>query len=255
MRVALIQLDLAWEDAAANHARADRRLREAAAMGARLAVLPEMFCSGFTMNPACAEPEGGPTETFLREAAEGYGMHILAGVPEVPGPRNAAVLASPDGTVRRYHKIHLFSYGAETSHYVPGEALPTWEIEGVRITPLVCYDLRFPEPFRAAAADTDAFVVIASWPEPRAAHWQTLLRARAIENQAWVLGVNRVGSGGGLAYRGDSVAVDPLGRAVAEAAHAETVLVADVTPESVRAWRETFPALRDRRDGTWHREG
>lgn len=254
MRVALIQMDLAWEDAAANHTRAERRLREAAALGARLAILPEMFCSGFTMaTERCAEAEGGPTEAFLREAAEGLGMHVLAGVPEVPGPRNAAVLASPDGTVRRYHKVHLFSFGEEHEHYIPGDVIPTWDVEGLRVTPLVCYDLRFPEPFRAAAADTDAFVVIASWPERRAAHWRTLLRARAIENQAYVLGVNRVGEGGGLAYRGDSAAIEPWGEALVEAATREAVLVAEIDPAVVRAARETFPALRDRRDGAWRR--
>lgn len=255
MRVALIQMDLAWEDAAENHRRAERRLQEAAALGARLAILPEMFCSGFTMDTAkCAEPEGGPTETWLADVAEGLGMHVLAGIPELPGPRNVAALASPDRSIRRYAKIHPFSFGDENRHYVPGESVVTWDVEGVRVTPFICYDLRFPEPFRAAAADTDAFVVIASWPERRAAHWRALLRARAIENQAWVLGVNRVGTGGGLGYRGDSAAIDVWGDAQVEAAVGEAVLVCDVDPAGVAEARRTFPPLRDRRDGAWTRE-
>jgi predicted amidohydrolase len=248
MRIALIQLDLAWEDAAANHVRAERRLREAAACGARLAVLPEMFCSGFSMNPGkVAEPEDGPTEAFLREAADGLGMWILAGIPELPGPRNVAALVAPDGSIRRYTKIHPFSFGEENQHYVAGDRVERWEVEGLRITPFICYDLRFPEPFRATADDTDAYVVIASWPERRRKHWSTLLRARAIENQAFVLGVNRVGSGGGLGYAGDSVAVDPWGEALVEASAQETLLLCDVDPAAVAEARRTFPPLRDRR--------
>lgn len=248
MRVALIQLDLAWEDAAENHTRADRRLREAAAMGARLAVLPEMFSSGFSMNPGkVAEPEGGPTETFLRETAEGLGMWIVAGIPALPGPRNVAALVSPDGTIQRYTKIHPFSFGDENRHYVAGDRVARWEVEGLRITPFICYDLRFPEPFRATADDTDAYVVIANWPEARRAHWSTLVRARAIENQAFVVGVNRVGAGGGLTYSGQSVVVDPWGEALVEASRQEAVLVAEIAPGVVADARARFPPLRDRK--------
>ncbi len=254
MRVALIQLDLAWEDAAENHRRADRRLREAAALGARLAVLPELFSAGFSMNTAkVAEPEEGATETFLREAAEGLGMWILGGVPELPGPRNVAVLVSPDGAVQRYTKVHPFSFGEENQHYVAGDRVVTWQVEGLRITPFICYDLRFPEPFRLAADDTDAYIVIASWPERRRTHWSTLLRARAIENQAFVLGVNRVGEGGGLSYSGQSVAVDPWGEALVEGSKQECVLVTEVDPAVVAEARHTFPPLRDRRPEAYRR--
>jgi predicted amidohydrolase len=253
MRVALIQLDLAWEDARENHTRADRRLREAAALGARLAILPEMFCSGFSMDPGkVAEPEDGPTETFLRDTADGLGMWILAGVPlrgsdTARGPRNVAALVSPDGAIERYTKIHPFSFGDENAHYVAGDRVARWNVEGLRITPFICYDLRFPEPFRATADDTDAYVVIASWPEKRRHHWSTLLRARAIENQAYVLGVNRVGQGGGLAYSGQSVAVDPWGEALVEASSQEAVLVTDIDPAVISEARRTFPPLADRR--------
>lgn len=251
MRVALIQLDLAWEDPARNHARAERRLQEAAALGARLAILPEMFCCGFTMNTALAEPAGGPSESFLRDAAAGLGMWIIAGIPELPGPRNMAVLVSPEGAVSRYAKIHPFSFGEENLHYQPGERVTTWDVEGLRVTPFICYDLRFPEPFRLAADDTDAYVVIANWPERRREHWRALLRARAIENQAFVLGVNRVGEGGGLAYDGASAAIDPWGVALVEASRQEAVLVCEIG--GVEEARASFPALRDRRPGAYRR--
>ncbi len=206
MKIALLQLDLAWEDVQANHARAASRLKEAADRGARLAILPEMFPTGFSMDAArIAQPPGGPTETWLRALAPNLGISILAGVCETgpERPLNDALLASPDGEVRRYTKIHPFSFSGEDRVMGSGEIVVTWDVEGVRLTPFICYDLRFPEPFRLTAESTDLYAVIANWPERRRLHWQTLLRARAIENLAYVAGVNRVGEGDGVPYAGD----------------------------------------------------
>ena len=191
----------------------------------------------------------------MREVAADLGVWILAGRPALPGPRNLAVLCAPSGHVERYAKIHPFSFAGEDAHYRSGDRVVTWTVEGVRITPLVCYDLRFPEPFRLAAADTDLFVVIANWPERRRAHWQTLLRARAIENLAFVAGVNRVGEGGGLVYQGDSALVGPWGETLVGGAQIETVLVGEVDPHAVLEARRTFPALADRRPEAYRRAG
>ena len=256
MRVALLQLDLAWEDVAENHRRAARLLSEAKNGGATLAVLPEMFSTGFSMDAArIAQPPGGESEQFLKEQARKLGIWILASVPErgEPRPRNMAMLASPDGAVVKYAKIHPFSYAGEDRVYTAGDRVVTAEVEGVRVTPLVCYDLRFPEPFRTAAADTDLFVVVANWPDQRREHWRTLLRARAIENQAYVVGVNRAGEGNGLRYAGDSAAIAPLGETLAEADAGEQVLFADVDPEVVKKLRSRFPALQDRRPSAYRR--
>jgi predicted amidohydrolase len=252
VRVALIQTDIHWEDASASHARAAEHLRAAAAAGARLVVLPEMFACGFTMNAvAVAEPLEGPTVAFLREQARTLDLHVIAGVPvdddDGGRPRNCAVLVRPDGGVRAHGKIHPFSFSDEDKHYAASDLVSTWDVLGLRVTPFVCYDLRFPEPFRLAADDTDAYVVIASWPERRAAHWRTLLAARAIENQAYVVGVNRVGEGGGLAYRGDSVVHDPWGEPLVSAAVREAVLVTELDPTAVAQARASFPPLRDRK--------
>ncbi|MBM4366101.1 MAG: carbon-nitrogen family hydrolase [Deltaproteobacteria bacterium] len=249
MRTGLVQLDIAWEDVAENHRRAERRVQEAAALGAQLVVLPEMFACGFSMG-AAPEAPGGPTESFLAELARGLGVHVVAGVPLLLGERksNCAVWTAPDGSVQRYAKIHPFSFAREHEHYQPGSRVVTWDIGGLRVTPQVCYDLRFPEPFRLAATDTDAFVVIANWPDRRRAHWQTLLRARAIENQAFVAGLNRVGDGDGLHYAGDSAIISPWGETLVGGAEQEAVLVADLDPAAIRAARLAFPALRDRRD-------
>ena len=256
MKIALLQLDLAWEDVKENHARAAKRLTEAAQAGARLAVLPEMFCTGFSMHPErVAQPPGGMTETWLVAMARGLGLHILAGLPETgdPLPRNQALLVSPDGEVVKYSKIHPFSYAKEDEHYGPGERVLTCDVEGVRVTPFICYDLRFPEPFRLAADDTDLFAVIANWPDRRRAHWQTLLKARAIENLCYVAGVNRVGEGDKLPYAGDSAVISPWGETLVSAAEDEAVLYADVDPVRVADARARFPVLNDRRPGAYRR--
>ena len=256
MRIALVQMDLAWEDVPENHRRAARLLEEAAAGGARLALLPEMFSTGFSMDSRrIAQPPGGPSESFLREQSARLDLWILASVPEAgePSPRNMALLVSPDGSVVRYAKIHPFSYAGEDRVYTAGDRVVTAEIEGMRVTPLVCYDLRFPEPFRTAADETDLFAVVANWPDQRREHWRALLRARAIENQAYVAGVNRAGDGNGLHYAGDSAAIAPLGETIVEADDREQVLFADVDPGIVRKLRSRFPALNDRRPSAYRR--
>jgi predicted amidohydrolase len=249
-------MDLAWEDVAENHRRARRHLEEAARQGARLALLPEMFCTGFSMeSDRIAQPPGGPSETFLRETARELSMSILASIPEAgqPRPRNMAILAGPDGAVTRYAKIHPFTFGGEDRVYSGGDRIVTIAVEGVRVTPFVCYDLRFPEPFRLAAEETDLFALVANWPEARREHWRTLLRARAIENLCYVAGVNRVGEGGKLRYAGDSAVISPWGEVLAEGSASEAVLVCDVGPAAVRDARAKFPFLRDRRPEAYRR--
>ena len=252
MKVAAVQHDIVWEDPKANFERLRARLDVAVIGGARLIVLTEMYSTGFSMRPErVAEPVDGPSTEFLREQAMFYGVWTCASVPELPAgaerPFNQLVLAAPDGAVRRYAKVHPFSYGREHEHYAAGSDRLTVDVDGVRVTPLVCYDLRFAYAFWDVARDTDCYVVVANWPATRRTHWKVLLRARAIENQAYVVGVNRVGTGGKLDYAGDSCVIDPLGEVLASAAEIETVLLADVDPSHVTAVRAEFPFLNDRR--------
>jgi predicted amidohydrolase len=256
MRIALVQFDIAWEDVAENHRRVAQRLERAAGEGARLALLPEMFPTGFSMDASrIAQPPGGPTESFLREQAAARSLWIIGSIPESgePAPRNTALVVSPKGDVVRYSKIHPFTYAGEHRHYAAGERVVTVAIEGVRVTPFVCYDLRFPEPFRFAAKETDLFAVVANWPETRRAHWQTLLRARAIENLAYVAGLNRVGEGGKLRYAGDSALVDPWGETLVEGDASDRVLIGEVDPAKVAEARAKFPALNDVRPDAYRR--
>lgn len=252
MKIAAIQSDIAWEDPEANFTRLRPWVAAAAAAGAKLVVLPEMFACGFSMTTATiAEPPGGPSTRFLEHQARQHDLWICGSVPEVPlgeaKPYNTLVLASPHGQVVRYRKIHPFSFAKEHEHYGAGSDHITVDVDGLRCTLFVCYDLRFADEFWGRAEQTDAYVVVANWPERRRHHWTTLLQARAIENQAYVVGVNRVGHGNGLDYSGDSRIVDPWGEVLAAAAGGETMVLADVRPEVVRDARERFPVLKDRR--------
>jgi predicted amidohydrolase len=254
VRVAAIQHDIIWGDRAANFARLAPMIRAAAGSGARLALLTETFSTGFVTDVAIGEPEGGPSSEFIVAQAAENGLWVGGTCPEIPvdagddqRPFNSFVLASPDGVVHRYRKIHPFTYGGEDKHFRGGDTLMTIEIEGLRVSPLVCYDLRFADEFWQLGRATDLFLVPANWPEARRLHWQILLQARAIENQAYVIGCNRVGEGGGLTYSGDSRIIDPLGELLATAARTESILLADICAGTVTATRERFQFLRDRR--------
>ncbi len=180
-----------------------------------------------------------------------HGLHIAGSVPERPPgadrPSNTLLLAGPDGMLARYRKIHPFTFAGEDRHYAAGDRHVTVMLEGLRLTLFVCYDLRFANEFWATAPATDAYLVVANWPERRRHHWTALLQARAIENQAYVVGVNRVGEGDGLVYQGDSRVVDPGGEIIASAASRETLILADLDPAVVAHARESLPFLRDRR--------
>jgi len=253
VRIAAIQHDIVWNDRDANFARLVPRIAAAAASGAELVVLTETFSTGFAVDePDLAEPEGGPSAQFLAGQAAEHGLWVAGTCPEVPAdddprPYNSFVFAGPGGETHRYRKIHPFTYGGETDHFRAGSELVTFTIGDVRVSPLVCYDLRFADEFWGLAPVTDVYVVPANWPAPRRAHWRALLRARAIENLAYVVGCNRVGTGGGLTYAGDSQVVDPLGERLATAAADETTLYATVDPARVREAREHFGFLTDRR--------
>lgn len=254
MKVAAIQHDIAWLDREANFARLEPMIREAADADARLVVLTEMFSTGFAMGDEwasrLAEPRDGASSEFLRTAARSHGVWVAGSCPELaPGgtlPANTLVIASPNGDVYRYEKIHPFTYGGEDKYFRAGSGHLTVSIEGVAVSAFVCYDLRFADHFWVLAESTDLFIVPANWPASRAAHWTTLLNARAIENQAYVLGVNRVGTGGSLTYGGGSRIVAPFGECLAEAGDDETILYAEVTHDDVVATRERYPFLRDR---------
>ncbi len=261
MKVAAVQHDIVWEDPAANVARLAALVADAAHTGARLVALTEMFATGFSMAAdRIAEEPDGPSATFLAEQAQEHQVWVCGSVPtrarpHAPSslPTNSFVLAAPDGVLQRYDKLHPFGFAGEDEHYAAGELAFTFDVEGVRVTPFVCYDLRFADEWWAKAGETDLYVCVANWPAARRVHWSSLLRARAIENQAYVLGVNRVGigfdrAGGEVAHCGDSEIIDPLGAILAATDQdVEQVITADVEPPTVADVRRSLPFLRDRR--------
>lgn len=250
MRVGVVQHDICWEDRDATLALVAPRVAGLARAGAELIVLPEMFAVGFSMDTAkVAEAPGGPTETWLRERAAEHGAWVGGSVPvrvDAGGVRNRFLLAGADGRLLTYDKVKPFTHGGEAEHYEAGAGTTSWDLDGVRVTPFVCYDLRFAPLWWDRALTTDLYVCVASWPARRAAHWRSLLVARAVENQAPVLGCNRVGSGGGLDHAGGSILVDALGHVVEDAGTRDTAFVADVDPAQTAQVRTSLPFLEDR---------
>ncbi len=252
MRIAAVQHDIVWEDRDANFERLAPQVRRAVGAGAELVLLTETFSTGFSMTPGIGEPEGGPSSQFLASQAAEHGVWVGGSCPEIAAdgqlPYNSFVLAGPDGTTHRYRKLNPFTHGGERERFRAGTDPVTVQVGDLRITPFICYDLRFADVFWAAAPQTDVYLVPANWPAARRNHWRTLLEARAIENQAYVVGCNRVGTGGdGIDHVGDSRIVSAMGELLATAAEVETILLADVEATEVRATRDRLRFLADRR--------
>ncbi len=250
MRIHCCQHDVTWEDKAANHARVRDLVESAAPDEGDVLLLPEMFATGFSMNVATiTDTTTHETESFLAEIAQQYRITVLGGVVTASGTRgrNECVVIGPEGNeVGRYAKMHPFTFAGENRHYVRGVGPIVVPAGPFAVSPFVCYDLRFPEVFRTAVIrGASLFAVIANWPTARAEHWSSLLRARAIENQAYVAGVNRCGSDWRQEYAGGSVVFGPKGELVAEAGDGEEVISAELDFAALDAYRREFPALAD----------
>ena len=253
MKVAAIQHDIAWEDPNATFEIVEPMIAEAVLDGAEFVVLTEMFSTGFSMNASqIAEPLDGPAASFLRAQASLHGITVAGSVPtrhpSFELPVNLLSIAESNGVIHRYAKIHPFSYSGEDQHYAAGSEFCTVVIGGLRCTFFICYDLRFADEFWQTAADTDMYVVVANWPAARQAHWDALLRARAIENQAFVLAANRVGvDGNGLEYGGGSAVIDPIGTILDVAHGGPAIVTAEVDAALVADVRDRYPFAADRR--------
>jgi omega-amidase len=250
MNALCVQLDIAWANPQANCAEAASMLASSVLRSGDLVVLPEMFSTGFSMAPeSLAEPPDGPTTLFLSEIANRFDVYLLAGLSGRHGEtfRNEAILFNTDGAiVSRYWKLHPFSPAGEAAHYTPGDETVVIPMGQFQLAPAICYDLRFPEMFRkAVSAGANLIAVIANWPAKRADHWACLLQARAIENQAYVIGVNRCGADPDHDYAGQSVIIDPQGNTLALAGEDQCAISAALDIEALNNWREQFPALGD----------
>jgi predicted amidohydrolase len=248
LRVTMIQADLAWEDRAANlNTLADTI--DALANPGDLIVLPEMFATGFSMAPnALAETMTGDSVRWLHQIAASTNAAVTGSLMiEVEGRYyNRLLWVTPDGGQSTYDKKHLFTFAGEDRIYTAGKTPLQVSLKEWLIRPMICYDLRFPVWTRNRDPYYDLAVFVANWPAKRADHWRSLLKARAIENQSYVIGVNRVGRDGkGHDYIGDSMAVDPVGRIIFHRSIDACVHTVCLEADQLQRCRQGFPALAD----------
>ncbi len=245
MKIYGFQWDIAWEDPSTNFTAVRNLLEIDPPTPGALLVLPEMFSTGFSHDLRITnEPDDGPTREFLTEIARKYTVGVLGG--RVCDNKNEALAIGPTGeTLARYAKIKPFRPGGET--YAPGRETQSFTWGGAKICPFVCYDLRFPELFRDAMRKDrpDMFIVIASWPEIRISHWLALLKARAIENQAYVIGVNRIGSDPNFSYPGKSVVFNYSGECLVDAGNQKRAFRVSPCLVELHEYRKHLPFLED----------
>ncbi len=271
MKIALAQYRIEWEDKEANWEKVNRFCEAAAQKKAGLLCLPEMSLTGFSMNTDVTKETachcvGGGKQKYGDSVLKAYELacryHIAVGIGWVKAceafSENHYTLVDRGGVLLDYAKIHPFSYSGEDQYFAGGSSLKGCEIDGVKIGVVICYDLRFGATFQKLADVCDMVLVPANWPGSRSSHWETLLRARAVENQCYVAGINCIGSVGGIDYFGGSGICNPDGALSAPSAQIrvtpeDTLLVYDLgqnVPQQVSACRKAFPVRRDRRDVT-----
>lgn len=246
LKITVLQETLSWMDGEANLRHFDAQL--AGLTGRDLILLPEMFTTGFAMEAAKSSLPEAQVVEWLHHHARRTDALVggSAAIQTDKGAVNRFLLVEPDGTLHQYDKRHLFRMADEHHHYQPGEQRQVFEWRGWRILPQICYDLRFPV-FSRNRNDYDLALYVANWPAPRALHWQALLLARSIENQAYVAGCNRVGSDGNQHhYSGDSQIISPQGEILTAAEpHQRARLDAELSLDALKAYRERFPAWQD----------
>ena len=250
LHVSVLQAPLVWEDPVANLSYFGRKI---GALGKTdLIVLPEMFATGFSMNPRHVADSEGRVLEWMQEMAEQTGAALCGSVMVADGGRyfNRLFFAGPEGHTWQYDKRHLFTMANEQAHYTAGKKRLLLEFKGFKLLPLICYDLRFPV-FSRNDVEYDLLIYVANWPAKRAVHWNALLRARAIENQSYLVACNRIGKdGNGIDHWGDSLIIDYRGETLASLHREEGVVQARLDYKALQDGREKFPVLQDRDDFT-----
>jgi omega-amidase len=255
LTITTIQSNLHWEDKTANLQLFEKKIM-AIQEKAEVVILPEMFSTGFSMKPALlAEKMDGETVQWMKRIAAQKRI-VLTGsviIDDEGHYYNRLIWMLPNGQYGYYDKRHLFAYAGEEEHYIPGHKRLIASVKGWKINLLVCYDLRFPvwsrQQFTESGAEYDVLVYVANWPERRNHAWKTLLQARAIENQCYVVGVNRVGHDGNDIYHsGDSMVVDAMGEVLYTKAHDEDICTITLEKNSLEEVRHKLPFLADADD-------
>ncbi|MBO7068057.1 MAG: amidohydrolase [Bacteroidaceae bacterium] len=248
MKVSILQHDIVWGKPAENCRRLEKQI--AAQPGADLYVLAEMWPTGFAIEPEGLAECDKTSLLWMKQTARCHNAAIAGSIAVEQDGKfyNRFYFVKPDGTIASYDKRHLFTYGGEDRHYTRGNRRVVVEWMGVRFLLAICYDLRFPVWTRNRQ-DYDAIIYVANWPTSRIEAWSTLLRARAIENQCYVIGVNRVGADANCEYCGGSAIIDPYGCTIAAPQlGAEQTALAEIDMERLETFRDKFPVLED---GDW----
>lgn len=253
MIIALSMMNQAWEDKSANMAACNELLERSFKLNAELIIFPEMTLTGFTLDTPSVAEEIISSESLhaFADMATKHNVGVVAGVVLKANDfyHNCAVAFGRDGEQLGYYKkIHPFSLSGENRYIVGGEEMSTFEYEGIKFGLTICYDLRFPVLWHVLADRCDCIINIANWPSRRIDHWKTLLKARAIENQVYVIGVNRIGSdGNNLEYTESSIAFAPDGSDVIPVATDENLSVIEIGKHVVNNCQDAFPVRNDRR--------
>ncbi len=253
MKIALAQTNIIWEDKAANRLTASAMISKAAAQGCDIIIFPEVALTGFTTNiDILAEPaESSGTVAFFSHEAKLNNIFITFGVAltEADGKvRNMAVTVNRNGNiVSSYAKIHPFSHGVEAMYFTGGGSIEWFDLDGVTVSPFICYDLRFPEIFQAASSKSLLLIEIACWPDVRTKYFDILLKGRAVENQCFIAAVNRVGKEMKYGYKGHSQIVSPLGDVLTEISEDEALIIAEIDISEATKCREEYQLKKDRR--------
>lgn len=255
MKIALFQMNIAWEDKEANFKKLENAVIKAIKQGAKALFLPEMSFTGFSMNIKATAESDYYTLRRVSDICKKYKLAIGFGWVEKCGDKakNCYTILDENGNeLSTYTKIHPFSYAGEDDYFVKGDKIVRFNINGTELSSVICYDLRFPELFQAISKDTNisAIVIPANWPAKRAEHWHTLLRARAIENQVYIIGINCVGDISDVYYSGGSCVINPNGEVEAVADDSELLLYATLDYD-VKALRNSFPIKKDRQTGLY----
>lgn len=246
IRLALVQFDIAWQNVEENIRRIKHLLQNPQLQPFDLLILPETWPTGFSMDPDMHRV-WAVAKTFMHELSQIHGASIIGGIPSPTetGQENRSYWISEHGE-DYYVKNRAFKFAGEHLAYQEGKEAKTWTINNLSISPLICYDLRFPELARRVAKNSHAMLYIANWPKVREHHWRSLLMARAIENQCYVIAVNRIGiDGNSLEYPGASLVIDPLGNVVLDAADKQGIFHCEINAEHVEKTRKTWPFLED----------
>lgn len=250
MKLGLAQFDILWEDIKTNKNKCEAFFKEAAALGCELLVFPELTLTGFSMNMLLSEERShGESIIFFQNCCKNYSVGCVFGYAEKEDEHfyNALMYIDKHGNIiADYRKMHPFTYGGEV--FSAGDACAAFQLCGADIGLSICYDLRFPELYQQLSKKCSCVIVCANWPEVRKEHWTTLLKARAIENQSFVIGCNRIGVANGIIYSGDSMVISPLGEVISAAeSHKEQLICCDIDIDEAERLRFEFPVKNDRR--------